>query len=275
MLFASWSKVREYASDSTWRSERPESHEVIRGILERRGSLNPLLEAPWVKTSIFKMDWLHAADQGISADFAGNLLYYFEDMFPGTCRDDRCTAMMGMIQEYYELDNVQDRLDSLKPGLYTKSTGMKLKCSAAKCRKLIPFLAKLTDELCDQTDPVENAMHKAAYHLNQIYATLSSSADNSGMKDHSIKFAAQYVALHDHFYPTDDRLFRLKPKMHLFLHLCSDGGEPAKSWCYRDEDFGGSVGKAARRRGGLLMPASTSQKIIVAMNIGTPHLQIK
>ncbi len=62
---------------------------------------------------------------------------------------------------------MQDRLNCLKPNFYTKANGMKLKCSAAKCRKLIPFLAALTEELCDLADPVENAMHQAVRGKDQ------------------------------------------------------------------------------------------------------------
>ena len=37
--------------------------------------------------------------------------------------------------------------------------------------------------------------------------------------------------------------------MHLFLELCSSGTEPQKFWCYRDEDFGGSVARQAKMKG--------------------------
>ena len=43
--------------------------------------------------------------------------------------------------------------------------------------------------------------------------------------------------------------FRCKPKLHMFLELAFGGGEPAKHWNYRDEDFGGSVAAFGKRRG--------------------------
>ena len=253
------------------------SHEeAIMRVLERKGLLNPLFEAPWVVADIFKMDWLHAADQGIAADFAGNVIYYLQAMFPGTV-EERYNAVYGEMLAFYEDENVQDRMDALKPKFIESRQGMKLKCSAAKCRKLIPFLYRLASELCDRRIPVQDAIYHATYHLNEVYKALSHDADNASelMKEHGVKFGLQYVALHDHLHPLDDRLFRLKPKLHFFIHLCCDGGTPAALWCYRDEDFGGSVAKAARRRGGLLRPAGTSQAVLIRFRIGNPRVSIR
>ena len=45
------------------------------------------------------------------------------------------------------------------------------------------------------------------------------------------------------------RVWRVKPKLHQFLHITDDGGRPAKCWNYRDEDFGGSVARQSRMKG--------------------------
>lgn len=154
---------------------------------------------------------------------------------------------------------------------------MKLRASAAKVRKLVPYVYGLCQELADAEDPVEEAMCTAAKHLNACYESLSSSqeAATADLKTHSIKFALQYVALHDRLNASDDRVFRIKPKMHFFLHLCSDGGNPAKHWCYRDEDFGGSIAKVAHRRGGLDKPQSLSNRVLSALNIRNGRISIR
>ena len=100
--------------------------DCVARVMQRRGYLNPLLEAPWVKTSIFKMDWLHAADQGIVADFIGNVLYHFSSQFPGGTKDERYTALFQEIMAYYEAEDVQDRLDALKPTFIESRQGMTL-----------------------------------------------------------------------------------------------------------------------------------------------------
>ena len=50
---------------------------------------------------------------------------------------------------------------------------------------------------------------------------------------------------------TNSSEFRVKPKMHLFLHLTSGKmGNPSSFWNYRDEDFGGSIADMFFRAGG-------------------------
>ena len=224
------------------------------------------------------MDWLHAADQGITADFIGNCLYYLVQFFPGSNEAERYNSLHAHMEAYYIREGVPDRLDCLKKNFVLGSGGgVKLKCSAAKCRQLVPYIRELCSELCDPENPVEQSMLVASEHLQAVYECLSSSHANAAetFKDNSIKFALQYVALSDHFQPVDDRLFRIKPKLHFFLHLCSDGGQPSQHWCYRDEDFGGSIAKAARRRGGMSKPGATSTRVLQCLAIGTPLLCVK
>jgi len=222
------------------------------------------------------MDWLHAADQGITADHIGNIFHYVtENHIPGANKEARYNALWQEIQADYEANDVADRLDCLKPSFVEKRQGMKLRCSAAVCRALVPIVLKLVTELLDIREPVEEAMYWATYHLDKCYACLSKDfvGDYAAtLQESSTKFALQYVALHDHFYPGDDRLFRLKPKLHFFLHLCSDGGHPARNWLYRNEDFGGSVAKAAHRRGGQASATATSYNVLTKLAIGTPRI---
>ena len=266
--------VKEVGEDAAWRTS-PLSHaEAIERVVVKTGTLDPLLQAPWVKTSIFKMDWLHAADQGITTDFIGNVLFQLVAKFPGN-KDEQYKGLFAQIHEYYQDENVQDRLDLLRPSFIEGRQGMKLRCSAAKCRKLVPFVRRLTAELCDTRKLEEEAMMVASYHLDKVYDNLSAAThDPLVLKADSIKFASQYVALHDFFNPVDGKLFVIKPKMHFFLHLCSDGGIPSFHWCYRDEDFGGSVAKGAHRRGGTLSVQATSSGVLRKLKMGTPRVAI-
>ena len=270
-------EVREVGTDARWKSN-PLSHaDAIARIIQYHGALNPLFEAPWVTTAIFKMDWLHCADQGVTADFIGNALYHFVDSFPGDTKEARYDALFQEVVAYYDANGVADRMDCLRPTFIESRQGMKLRCSAAKCRHLVPFVAQLARELCDMRDPVEEAIHRASHHLLEAYNALSSSAEGGAgaMAEHGTKFALQYVALHDRLNHVDERTWKVKPKMHLFLHLCLDGGDPAKHWCYRDEDFGGSVARCARRRGGMCRPMATSYGVLTRMAIQTPRIVVR
>ena len=95
------------------------------------------------------------------------------------------------------------------------------------------------------------------------------------IKESGILFASQYVALHDHFHDEDDELWRIKPKFHWFMHLTDGTHKPSMNWLYRDEDFGGTVAAAARRRGGLNSPGATSRNVLQSLAIVNPRISIR
>ena len=88
------------------------------------------------------------------------------------------------------------------------------------------------------------------------------------LRAHSIRFAAQYIAL-EHHHEGEGRLWRVKPKLHLFLEVCSEGSRPSTCWVYRDEDLGGTAVKLGRRKGGLLRPSSTSKNVLTRFKLKT------
>eukprot|EP00971_Amphidinium_carterae_P163439 3240700-Amphidinium_carterae.1 len=64
---------------------------------------------------------------------------------------------------------------------------------------------------------------------------------------------------------SEESYFKVKPKMHLFLELCElavKGSNPAQRWTYRDEVFGGTCSRLARRRGGLQRVPTTSRTLL-------------
>ena len=111
--------------------------------------------------------------------------------------------------------------------------------------------------------PVQGAVRAAARCLAQVYSVLSEDAfDEVVAREASTRFALLFLALHDAQHAADDRAWRLKPKLHLFLHMCSDGSRPARFWTYRDEEFGGGVARRARRRGGILGAKSVFKNVL-------------
>ena len=181
------------------------------------------------------------------------------------------------IRQFYEDEQAQDRLDCLLPTFVEKKDGYKLRCSAAQCRALVPCGARLANELCDLSDPVEEAIYFAAFHLKEVYKTLSSDCQETYTKksEHGIKFALQYVAVHDMLNPGDYKAWKIKPKLHLFLHVCAEDDLPSKGWCYRDEDFGGSAAQRGRRRGGLRSVQAMSSSTLDKFKIHTRWVSIR
>ena len=138
----------------------------------------------------------------------------------------------------------------------------KLRGYAAQVRAFVPFARELAEELLSVHDPMENAARVGIYHLHQCYQSLSADSIFSSdiLLEHSTKFALQYVALETAHAGT--RFWRIKPKLHMFLELCMEGSRPSLFWTYRDEDFGGTVARFARRRGGLCSAHGMSKNFL-------------
>ena len=120
----------------------------------------------------------------------------------------------------------------------------------------------------------ELAAAVAMTHLAKCYDALSVRHGDSlaTLKLRSRLFAAQIVALETAF--GDNGRWRIKPKLHQFLEICSDGSWPSRIWNYRGEDFGGSMSRMSRRRGGLLSALSTSRALICRFRIKVPFPRI-
>jgi hypothetical protein len=237
---------------------------MIRRIRESGAAVSPIFGAPWVETSIFKIDWLHAVDLGIAADFAGNfLLHLVRHHMPGENMKVRCGALWQRLQAWYEAEGVQDRLQNLTMGMLCKRhSAPKLRASAAQARALTSWIHTLAQALLDNGNEQEVAMKSAAHHLYQCYQALSHNSFffEEILRQSSRLFALQYVALERHSEGTKN--WRVKPKLHLFLELAASGSQPSLFWTYRDEDFGGTCVRMARRRGGMANPGPSSAGLL-------------
>ena len=247
----------------------------MQSILENGESLCPLLLLPWISINIFRIDWLHCADQGIAADCLGNLMVVLRSKMPGANIDERHAALWAKIQSWYETEGIENRLQNLTRGMI-QSTGKapKLRSNAGCCRALVPFGRAAAEELLNATCPVESQMIAAARDLEVCYQSLAEGSIFHAdlLREHSMRFAQSYTALNQ---STDNpKIWRIKPKMHMWLELCSEGSKPSMFWCYRDEDWGGSVARAARRRSGVLSARAFSHNLNVRFMIYQPIIRM-
>ena len=185
------------------------------------------------------------------------------------------SALWGEVQGFYKTYNVCDKLSNLVETMIRKdqSSPPKLRGKAAEVRALVPFGEQLAGKYLSDANEVEAAAKAGIRHLHQCYQALSSDSAFGAdvLQSEAIAFAWQYTAL-SKFH--DGVLWRLKPKLHLFLELAAEHGRPALCWTYRDEDFGGSVSQAARRRGGPLTPKSFSANVLDRFRIKQPMPRI-
>jgi len=82
----------------------------------------------------------------------------------------------------------------------------------------------------------------------------------------SKKVAALYISLEQEALakdPDDTRTWRIKPKLHLFQHLCEfTDHSPRDYWCYADESVMGDFGKLFTRRGGANSPGTAAKNML-------------
>ena len=245
----------EAEDNAQWRSERLETREFLRREWERGKMPSPIFSCFGIFTFLFKVDWLHCADQGVGADFLGNLFAYLvAKKMPGARIEDRTSELAKLVREFYKENRVADQLKEFLPKTFQAEKKTKkppsLKGNAASTRALIPFGDQMAKRFLLDDEPIELAMKSAAHHLNNCYNSLSD--DNKdfchdALYESSKQFALHYGALHE--FVGDGVAWRPRPKMHLFLELCSSGAEPQKFWNYRDEDFGGTVAKQSKMKG--------------------------
>ena len=90
--------------------------------------------------NIFKIDWLHAVDQGAGADFLGNVFLLLLGKMEGSNKNARLRRLLLELNTWYRDNEVGARLNTRTRGMIRISRASpKLRCKAAECRALIPF----------------------------------------------------------------------------------------------------------------------------------------
>ena len=240
-------------------------------------SPSPLFEAPWVTVDIFRRDWLHASDQGVAADFAGNTFKFLSTKFPGNNKKARVQHLFEDLCAWYDRNATpySERLPCLTPAMIqADKKSPKLRGNAGIIRAIVPYLEEATRVRCNPAIILEDAVRQAASDLKETYDALRS--DNIFhayvMQRHSRRFALQYVALAKAHDGTRD--WKLKPKLHVWLELCNEQGRPSKCWTYRDEDYGGGVARMSRRRGGQATVTVVSRQVVDSFRVKQPIVRI-
>lgn len=166
--------MKDVGDNASWRP-RPLSHVgLIQRILENGQTVNPLLMAAWVHNGLFRKDWLHCADQGVSRELLGTLFVMLLGTLPGT-EEPQLGRFWERLVNYYDANpSVEARLQRLTlPMIRPDGKGPRLKASAAECHALVPFGELYAHELLRTDDAVEHAAILAAAALNQCYASLA------------------------------------------------------------------------------------------------------
>ena len=268
-------QAHDVGAAAPWRRNPLTHFDALHAIRIRGKPINALLQLPFFSVpNCCRMDWLHVADQGVAAELAGNFFWYVQRLVAGRTIALRVAVMNGRLQDWYDRHNVVDRIDVLHANAFWSSR--KLRCSAACMRSLVPFLEEVANDLLGDADPVEHALKHCCRSMHQCYLSLDNGSFfySDVATNESTTFALHWVALHRYWQPIDEHAFKIKPKLHLFLHICSDKSRPRRYWAYRDEDYGGAVARRGRRRGGILSVLSCSRRILEKFWLQCPNFSL-
>ena len=236
--------------------------QAIQRIVEDGGSVSAVFAIPFVTMGSLRIDWLHCADQGITAVFLGGLFHWVLcQRAYGPNEEARCAQLWMDIQDFYNREHTADRLHNLTVTMIKPKKGsIELTGSGAQIRSLVPFGRLLVDGWPEPLEPETAAARSSMRHLSRCYEFLRSDMppQPDSLLDNALAFHAAVLVLH----ALNEKRWQIRPKLHMFLELCAERGPPSCSWNYREESFGGSVSHQGHRRGGFSTPLAMSRGVL-------------
>ena len=254
--------VGDSSTHAGWRKGKLTFQDFVTRLARKGLSMSPLFDIPGMSLDRIKIDWLHCADLGVAPEFEGNLMWHLVQnrKVPGRNQAQRIDAVFGHIQT----SGVESSLPVLTKGMIwkEKGSGPKMRAQGQEARTLIPWCKAACNDFLSDSDPRDAAIKTACHHLADCYECLDRSIFAQPRLANSCrKFSLQLQALRQA--SPDSRLWKFKPKHHMFQHLCEESLDcPTLSWCYRDEGFGGTLAQLVRSRGGINTPLKVSTRML-------------
>ena len=220
-------------------------------------------------------DWLHAVDQGIGSDIAGQLLVELAQKQSGGSFEKRVGQLWEEVQSLYKEYHTEYRLVNLTPEILNRGKKSKgkatLKGPAAHVRHLIPLLPILTAKYFSMGSTHEIACHHLAKFLARSYGAMEANSLPE-MAKWGHKVASQYMALEREAVRSNPETldWRIMPKLHQYLHLVECGYPIQDFWCYADETAGGVFARLYERRGGKQVPGTHCAQMLERWQQTTP-----
>ena len=230
-------KIHKVSSNSLWRqAHNRKDHWAAVAALDRA---TPLFGVPFFGMSIICLGWLHIMDIGVSLHWLGSVFVLLSQKLPGNNVDQRCKALHVSMKNYNKEHAIDSQMPLLKASMLYKdkkksssSTSPKLGAKAGEAKGLILFSLLQCTALVNNSASFEAAVIQCAQHFNcqQVF-------EPSALNREALKFAALYVTLNQISVQQGRQLFKVTPKLHLFLEMTFHPS-PSAGWTHRDEDWG-------------------------------------
>ena len=202
------------------------------------------------------IDVLHAVDQGMASHVIANTFVEIMQSW-GPNQAARTAALEARIKHWYnvhkEPTKIQGKLTFER--LKTSNDWPKLKAKAAATRHLAHFALELVERE-DDSLPVaaseEVKLHSRRrravcqllvrfYELLRRHGRFFTASAKTEIAENARNLLTIYTQLAQESLDKQERMWKLTPKFHLFLHLCEiqcvTWGNPRWYWTYADEDL--------------------------------------
>ena len=203
---------------------------------------------------------------GVGAKLLWSFACRMQESIGTDAQDARTETLHKELMAYYSANDPPAKFYKLCFTMIqkTSATPPKLRGKAAEVRGAVPFVKAVAERYLTSDDEVERAARRIAQELAAMYECLSSQQAFAAdlLAQRSRRVCSLWVAL-ERVSPAPR--WRVKPKMHLLQELAEMqiGSQPARTWTYRDEEFGGSMAALARKRGGAHTPEAVSRAVLL------------
>ena len=246
-----------FAANAGWRDTIWE-HDEYMEFLKIHGLPIPVLLACVIgfTLSCVMIDVLHTVDLGLASHIIGNILWIqanVRNVFGGSNQETRVSRLENDISKWYSRNKKACKMQHklIIERLRTKKSWPKLKAKAAATRHLARYALELMqlhfDDTNDENKEYDTMCLTVIRLLVRFYDILESSSmflSNDVKKELptlALQLGTCYQRLAADAFARGLRLWKITPKLHLFMHLCEIQaivfGNPRFYWTYADEDL--------------------------------------
>jgi hypothetical protein len=253
----------DFTADAWWR-DTVWTHDTYMDHLRMSGRPIPVMFGRGgvigLRLSNVMVDILHTVDQGFGSHIIGNILWYFVILsacFGGRTYADRILLCAADLKQWYRRNPQAYKIKGplTKERVRADGDWPKLKAKAAATRHLAWYALDVATRFANLTSLDEfTRLHDelslgVIQLLCEFYKIINQESMffSDGAKARMPVLADQLCGIYSRLstmaFARNLRLWKLSPKLHLFMHLCInqclDFGNPRFWWTYGDEDLVG------------------------------------
>ena len=223
--------ILEVELTASWRQphNRIPPEDLLAHLVSQGRPISPAWEIPHFTAQCIQLDWLHCADQGVSARFLGSILVYAICrpglQHFGATQEVRRACVWHLVQTWYKKERVySDRLKVLPMSRFDLQPP-KLKAMAGSIRRLIPFFLSFVKQwsvlqpegLTEEQEWILRGMEA----LSECYQCLS---HKEGKTPDDLKMQSTLFAMSlKHLHGMEPQRYGVKPKLHQFWNFAPLG----------------------------------------------------